>query len=150
MQRIQDIMTPNPKTCEADEPVSHALEIMAKVNCGAVPIVDRDNKVQNIITDRDIALCMLDNPKSPSQLKIEECVRRERQIITVKPEDDVHRAIDLMEEHQVRRLPVVDEQMHSIGIVAQADIALKDQNRQDLVELLHDLSEERRSIGANP
>ncbi len=150
MQQIQEIMTPNPRTCHAVDSVQNALEIMRNTSCGAVPIVDGDNKIQNIITDRDIALCLLDTPKHPKDVKIQDCVQKQRQIITIYPHEEVHRAIDLMEEHQVRRLPVCDDEMHCIGIVAQADIALKDRMPQDVIELLHDISEKRDSIGANP
>lgn len=151
MQRIQEIMTPNPETCEMDHPVTCALQIMKNANCGAVPIVDKDNKIRGIVTDRDIALCMLNNPRSPQDIQVQNCVKHhDEQVITVRPEDDVHRAIDLMEEHQVRRLPVCDENRRLIGIVAQADIALKDTNPQEVSELVKEVSAQRHSMGANP
>lgn len=150
MQRVSEIMTPNPGTCEPNEPITNALEIMRRENCGAVPIVDKENRIKNMITDRDIALCLLETLRDIKDVYIHDCVGMERTMITVRPEDDIHRALDLMEEHQVRRLPVVDDQIRCVGILAQADIALKDRKPEDIVELIHDISEERESIGSNP
>jgi len=149
MQPVKEIMTANPRTCEADESILCAIEIMKRVNCGAVPVVASDNKLINIITDRDVALCLMDNPKQPNDIKIRDCIGETRQMITVSPDDDVHRAIDLMEENQVRRIVVINDQNGCIGIVAQADIALKDKTPKDIAELVHDISEERESIGVN-
>lgn len=142
MQHIKDIMTPNPETCRMNHSISCALKIMKNVNCGAVPIVDENNRVQSIITDRDIALCMLDKSEPPDNVMIQDCIRtRVGQVITVKPDDEVHHAIELMEQHQVRRLPVVDEQGHCVGIVAQADVARKDENKKEVAEMLETISE---------
>lgn len=149
MQRIKEVMTPNPQTCSVDHPVTCALEIMHQKSCGAVPIVDKQNVLKGIVTDRDIALCILKLSKMPDQIQVQECGHM-GQLITIKPEEDIHRAVALMEEHQVRRLPVVDDAMHCIGIVAQADIVLKDQNTQEVAELVQEVSKKRPSIGANP
>lgn len=150
MQTVKELMSKNPKTCQVTESILCALEVMRTFDCGSVPIVDAENVLRNIITDRDISLCLLDTPKAPKDIKIHDCVGMERNVIFVSPEDDIHKAIDLMEEHQVRRLPVCDDQRRCIGIVAQADIALKDRSMQDVVDLLHDISEKRQSMGANP
>jgi CBS domain-containing protein len=152
MQRIKDVMTPNPKTCQMDHSVMCALDIMRNVNCGAVPIVDDNNKVHGIITDRDIALCLVNHAsKTPQDLKVKDCVKHVGNVITVKQDEDIHRAVTLMEQHQVRRIPVVDEEQHIIGIIAQADIALKDEQPEETAELVREISKERHeTIGANP
>lgn len=150
MQRIKDIMTPNPRTCTAEHTLDCSLQIMRDINCGAVPIVDNEQKIQGMITDRDIALCLLKNEKSPNQLRIRDCAHM-GQVITIKPDDEVHRAVTLMEENQIRRLPVVDDQMRCIGIVAQADLALKNENKGEVAELVQEVSKrELHKMGSNP
>lgn len=73
------------------------------------------------------------------------------QVITIKPDDEVHRAVTLMEENQIRRLPVVDDQMRCIGIVAQADLALKNENKGEVAELVQEVSKrELHKMGSNP
>lgn len=146
MQHIKDIMTRNPKTCLMSDKITKCLEIMSDENCGAVPIVDKNRTVQGIITDRDIALCLLENSsQSAKDLSIQECVKVGH-VITCKPEDTLHHAIELMEKNQVRRLPVIDDQHKCVGIVAQADIVLKDKNKEEAIELVREISKAKMPV----
>lgn len=143
MQHVQDVMTRNPETCKMEDSITRCLGIMRDENCGAVPIVDSEKRIQGIITDRDIALCLLEeHAKAPDELKVRDCLRSTR-IITCKPEDDLHEAIRLMEQNQIRRLPVVDDQTRVVGIVAQADIVLKDRDKEEVVEFVQEVSKAR-------
>ncbi len=149
MQSVGDVMTANPQVCEMHHSLTCALGIMQQANCGAVPIVDGDGILHGIVTDRDIALCLLENStKTPEELQIKDCVRHVNHVITVRPDDEIHYAVALMEEHQVRRLPVCDDETRCVGIITQADIALKDDRMQEVVELVQEISKDRgKTIG---
>jgi CBS domain-containing protein len=139
-QKIREIMTQNPKTCMDNHTVDCTLQIMKNENCGLVPVVDEDRKILGVVTDRDIAMCLLEHPDTPlNRLRVADCQCYQDQVdqvITLKPDEDIQRAVTLMEKYQVRRLPVVDNENRVIGIVAQADIARKDRNREEVAEML--------------
>ncbi len=144
MPKVREIMTPSPKTCMVDHSIVCALDIMKNENCGAVPIVDQQGQVCGIVTDRDIALSLADHvSRRPEEILVRDCLGSGMQVVTVSPEDDVQQAIQLMEQHQIRRIVVVDDQQRCVGIVAQADIALKEQNPAEAGELVREVSKSR-------
>ncbi len=150
MQRVRDLMTSNPRTCPVDGNILSVLEIMKNENCGIVPIVGQDQKLQGVLTDRDIALCILEKAnQTPDQIRIQDCLKQE-QLLTCRPDDDLHRAVSVMEQNQVRRLPVVDENQRVIGLLSQADIVLKNEDRAESAEFVREVSKPRQTIGSNP
>jgi len=119
-KRITELMTPNPRTIDQDKPVSDAAKMMRDEDVGLAPIVDGD-KLVGTVTDRDIAIRIVAEGKDPQTTKVMEIASRE--LITIDPQQDLDEAMKLMARHQVRRLPVVEEDGKLIGVVAQADIA---------------------------
>ena len=119
-KRITELMTPNPRAIDQNEPVSHAAKMMRDEDVGLAPIVDGD-KLVGTVTDRDIAIRIVAEGKDPQTTKVMEIASRE--LITIDPQQDLDEAMKLMARHQVRRLPVVEEDGKLIGVVAQADIA---------------------------
>ncbi len=117
---IKDAMTANPRTIEQDGTVVDAARIMRDEDTGIVPIVEGE-RLMGTITDRDITIRVVAEGKSPESTKVVEIASRE--IVTIDPQQDVDEALRLMARHQVRRLPVVEEDGRLVGIVAQADIA---------------------------
>jgi len=117
---IKDAMTANPRTIEQDGTVVDAARIMRDADTGIVPIVEGE-RLMGTITDRDITIRVVAEGKSPESTKVVEIASRE--IVTIDPQQDVDEALRLMARHQVRRLPVVEEDGRLVGIVAQADIA---------------------------
>jgi CBS domain-containing protein len=132
-QSIRELMTENPRTVTPDQTVVDAAKIMREVDTGIVPIVDGD-KLVGTLTDRDIAIRVVAEGKDPNTLKAEEVASRE--IVTIDPQQDLDEGLRLMARHQVRRLPVVEEDGKLVGIVAQADIAqhATDEQTGELVE----------------
>jgi CBS domain-containing protein len=130
---IRDAMTGNPRTVGRDATVVEAARIMRDEDAGIVPIVDGDRLV-GTITDRDIAIRVVAEGKDPETTKSEEVASRD--VVTIDPQQDLAEALRLMARHQVRRLPVVEEDGKLIGIVAQADIArhATDEQTGELVE----------------
>jgi CBS domain-containing protein len=118
---IRDLMTSDPKVVEPDKPVAEAAKLMKAEDVGIVPIVDDQNRLVGTITDRDITVRVVAEEKDPKSTTVSEIASQS--LITVDPQQDLHEALRLMAQHQVRRLPVVEEDGRLVGIVAQADVA---------------------------
>jgi len=136
MTKCSAVMTPNPVCCEVLDTVEKAAQMMQTENVGSVPVVEtRENKkLRGIVTDRDLALKIIAEQRDPANTTIEEVMTLNP--VTCRPEDDLEHAMKLMSDHQVRRIPVVNEKNEIIGIIAQADVALRatDQKTGDVVE----------------
>ena len=119
-QVARDIMTENPESVESTMTVADAARKLAELNVGALPICDGD-KLQGMITDRDIAVKVVAEGRDPSTVKVID-VSRNTEVVTIGADDSVEEAMRTMGKHQVRRLPVIDGDK-MVGIVSQADIA---------------------------
>jgi CBS domain-containing protein len=130
---IRDVMTANPKTLESSSSAAEAAKLMRDEDTGIVPIVEGDTLI-GTVTDRDIALRVVAEGRSPESTAVGEIASRE--LISIDPNQDLDEALRLMARHQVRRLPVVEEDGRLVGIVAQRDIALhaSDEQTGDVVE----------------
>lgn len=120
-----EIMTKNPKTCLTSDTVMKAAQLMKSEDVGPIPIVDgRDGKkLTGIVTDRDLALKVVAEARDPKTTQIEEVMSEG--LVTCRENDDVRSVLKLMEQNQLRRIPVVDKSDHLVGIIAQADVALR-------------------------
>jgi CBS domain-containing protein len=122
-QTVQDVMTKDPSAVEASAPIIEAAEIMLREDVGSVPILE-DGRLAGVLTDRDIVLRVVAEGRDARTITCAEIASR--QLATIDPQQPLEEALRLMGEHQVRRLPVVEEDGRLVGIVAQADIARKD------------------------
>src|SRR4051794_10321983 len=104
---IRDLMTSNPKVVGPDKPVAEAAKLMKQADVGIVPIVDDQNRLVGTITDRDITLRVVAEEKDPKSTTVSEIASQD--LVTVDPQQDLDEALRLMAQHQVRRLPVVEE-----------------------------------------
>src|SRR6266508_2060684 len=121
-QNIRDVMTSNPSTIDADKSVAYAAKMMREEDVGLAPIVEGD-KLIGMLTDRDIATRVAAQGRNPDQVKVRDVASK--QLVTIDPRQDLDEALRMMAKHQVRRLPVVEEDGRLVGVVAQADIALE-------------------------
>ena len=130
---IRDVMTSSPATVEPSTPVVEAARVMKSEDVGPVPIVDGDRLV-GIVTDRDIVVRVVADGKDPQSVTVGDIASKD--LVTVDPDQTVGEAARLMAQHQVRRLPVCEEDGRLVGILAQADIALEgqDQKTGEIVE----------------
>jgi CBS domain-containing protein len=119
-KKIREVMTSNPRTVESSAPVIEAAKLMLDEDVGIVPIVEGDRLV-GTITDRDIAIRAVAGGKDAQSTTVREIAST--QIVTIDPAQDLEEGLRLMAQHQVRRLPVVEEDGRLVGIVAQADVA---------------------------
>jgi CBS domain-containing protein len=116
---VKDLMTPNPTTVEPDTPVAEAAKQMAREDVGPLPVVE-DGRLVGIVTDRDLVVRVLADKRDPTSTRVREAASKG--LVTVSPDDDLVKTLDLLAKHQVRRLPVVEGD-RLVGIVAQADVA---------------------------
>ena len=132
-QSIREAMTSNPRTVEPSAPVAEAARVMRDEDTGIVPIVEGE-RLSGTITDRDITIRVVAENKDPQSTTVGEVASRD--LVTIDPQQDLDEALRLMAQHQVRRLPVVEEDGRLVGILAQADVAIEgqDQKTGQLVE----------------
>ena len=130
---VRELMSSNPRSIASDQPVFEAAKIMRDEDVGLVPVVDGE-RLLGTITDRDLAVRVIAEQKDPSSVKVQEIAST--RLVTVDPQQDLGEALRLMAQHQVRRLPVVEEDGRLVGIVAQADVARAGSDSQtgELVE----------------
>lgn len=120
--RVEDAMTRNPRSCQESTNLAAATELMWTADCGVLPVVDGEGKVQGVVTDRDMMIALGTRNARPAEVFAGDVMMRP--VFTAKPDDPIELALALMNEHKVRRLPVVDENGVLTGIIAIDDIIL--------------------------
>ena len=142
-QSVRDAMTENPRSIGASASVVEAARLMREGDIGSLPITD-DEELVGMITDRDITTRVVAEASDLATTSVGDVYSQD--LISVEPDKDLEEAVQLMARHQVRRLPVV-ENGRLVGIVAQADIALRENEKKtgELVEAISEPSEEDRS-----
>jgi CBS domain-containing protein len=118
--RVREVMTEKPACCGKDTGLRDVARMMVDHDCGIIPVVENDRLI-GAITDRDIVCRTLAQGKDPYQMAAGDCMSRPA--VTVRADDDLDACMRLMEEHQVRRIFVTDDEGHCRGVVAQADLA---------------------------
>ena len=121
--KIKDIMTPNPKACSPTSTLADVAHYMWDYDCGIVPVVFEGGKVVGLITDRDICMAAAMKGQNLGNIAVEDVISG--QVFSCKTEDDVQKALELMRDKKVRRLPVIDEDGMLIGMLSMNDIVLK-------------------------
>jgi CBS domain-containing protein len=136
---IRDVMTTNPRTVETGASVVEAARLMKEEDVGIAPVVE-GGRLVGAITDRDIVLRVVAAGKDPQSTTVREIASTD--LVTVDPQQDLDEALRLMARHQVRRLPVVEEDGKLVGVLAQADVA-RESDEQKTGELVEEISEDR-------
>ena|SRR2546428_9461152 len=121
--QVREIMTKDPICCTPDATLQEVARLMVKHNCGEIPVVKSPGNKQlvGVITDRDITCRAVAEGKNPLEMTASQCMSSPP--LTISAEATLEECCNTMEEHKVRRLPIVSERGECCGIVAQADIA---------------------------
>src|SRR6266849_5197718 len=129
----RDFMTSDPACCRPHTMLDLVAKMMVQYNCGEIPILDVTDRPIGVVTDRDIVCRLVAEGKNPMAYPAQTCMSES--VVTVPADAPIGAVVSIMEEHQVRRVPVVDEQGRCIGIISQADVAAVAQTGQvaDLV-----------------
>jgi CBS domain-containing protein len=138
--KCKEIMTEDPACCLPGDTVDQAAQLMKDEEVGPVPVgADQQTKrLLGIVTDRDLALKVVADARQIAAVKVEEVMTRSP--VTCHADDDLQTAIDAMEKHQVRRIPIVDDNNQIIGIIAQADIATRVREPELTAEVVEEIS----------
>jgi len=127
--KAQDLMTTEPACCTPNSTVREAAQLMRENDCGCIPIVEGDSmRLVGVLTDRDVACRCVAEGKSPDT-PVRDIMTTNPQ--SCHPEDDIAAVEQIMIETQVRRVPVVDAKECSVGMIAQADLALNAEAASD-------------------
>jgi CBS domain-containing protein len=120
-----EVMTPAPVTSRPDDAVIDAARLMRSYDVGALPVVRDDHNpvLVGVITDRDIAIRVVADGRDPGTTQVRDVMSTE--VICCRTNDLYQEALQTMGKHQLRRMPVVDENRRVVGIIAQADVATR-------------------------
>lgn len=123
---VRDVMTYDPVCCLTTDSAQKVAGILHKQNVGSIPVVsdEASRKLIGIITDRDLCCSVVAKGLDPTSTPIERFVSRNP--ATCRESEELDHCERLMQERQVRRIPIVDNDGRVIGIVSQADLALND------------------------
>jgi CBS domain-containing protein len=139
---VRDAMTEDPRSIGVSASVVEAARLMREGHIGSLPITDGE-QVLGMITDRDITTRVVAEAADPETTSVGDVCSRD--VVGVEVDKDPEEVVELMARHQVRRLPVVEDG-RLVGIVAQADIALTENEKKtgELVEAISEPSETER------
>jgi predicted transcriptional regulator len=124
--KIREVMSRNPACCTPSDSAQHVAKMLCDQNVGSLPVVaDQESRtLVGMITDRDLCCSVLGRGLDCKTTKVQEFMTQPA--VSCRDGENVERCERLMQEHQVRRVPIVDGNNCVIGIVAQADLALKE------------------------
>lgn len=134
-QTLKDVMSGDVVFCSPDQSVKEVAELMNSHNIGSIPVTE-NGRFEGIITDRDITIRT--TAKGLDNATVLDCMSS-KSLISGTPDMDVHEAARLMSDHQIRRLPIV-ENGRVIGIVSLGDLAVEDQYDNEAEKALSGIS----------
>jgi CBS domain-containing protein len=136
----KEIMTSNPACCTPDTPLRDVARAMVEHDCGEIPVTrsDTDRTLVGVVTDRDIVCRLVAEGRNPLEATAESCMSSP--VVAVRESTPVEECARIMEESQIRRVPVVNGGGMCCGIVSQADIAMH-ASRKITADLVKDVSQ---------
>ena len=119
---VNDIMSNNTCSCKLDTTLDKIAMMMWDNDCGAVPIVEEQDRPVGMITDRDIAIGAALKSRPLWQITADE-INNGRPVFTCKVDDDIHEVLSIMQTEKIRRIPIVNSRLELCGMVSIGDIA---------------------------
>ncbi len=139
----REIMTPDPQCCSGETLLNEVANLMVEADCGEIPIIDAARRVIGVVTDRDIVVRVVAKGKNPSAVTAAECMSEP--VIVVREDATLEDVMGVMEENQIRRVPVVDASGCCCGIIAQADVALS-ARENETGEMVREVSKDSAGV----
>ncbi len=136
--KVKDIETPDPEVIRPDDTLAQAARKMRDLNIGLLPVCDGE-QLLGTITDRDIVIRAIAEGWNPTTAKVRQCMTAE--VFCCFEDQNIKEAASLMEEKQVRRLPVLNDQKRLVGIVSLGDVAVRTGKERLAGEILERVSE---------
>lgn len=128
--KVKDLMATEVKSCATNNTLNTAAQTMWDSDIGCVPVVDDENRVVGMLTDRDVCMAAYIQGVALTGSLVTSAMSK--QVFSCAPDDDIASAEKLMREKQVRRLAVVDAQGHLAGIISINDIAREGERETEL------------------
>jgi CBS domain-containing protein len=140
-KKCRDVMTENLVFATPEDTVSDVAQLMKREDIGPVLIVDneRSKTLVGIVTDRDLAIKVVAEGRDLQNTRVEEVMTRK--LITCYADEDVENAMKSMAQYQLRRIPVVGENMKLVGIISQADVATRMDEPEKTAEVVREISQ---------
>ena len=126
--KVQEVMTQDVQSCRPETNLAEAATILWDADCGLLPVIDEAGKVIGVISDRDICMAVATKGRTAAEITVQEVVSN-RPIYHCLTEDQLTDALGVMQQHQVRRLPIVDRAGTLQGILSINDVILAASNR---------------------
>ncbi len=124
--KVEDVMTKDVQTCRPDTNLADAAMQMWRNDCGVLPVIADGEKVVGMITDRDICMAGATKHRDQANIRVEEVISGK--VYGCPPDVDIHEALKVMRNNQVRRLPIIRaEDGKLVGILSLNDVALREQ-----------------------
>ncbi|WP_173923360.1 CBS domain-containing protein [Agromyces sp. Marseille-P2726] len=120
MTVARDLMTPDPTCVIENQTLVEAARMLRDHDVGSLPICSKDKRLRGMLTDRDIVVKCIASGGDPNTVTAGSLA--DGGPITIGADDDIREALEMMQQYQVRRLPVVDGH-DLVGILSQADVA---------------------------
>ena len=120
MTVARELMTPDPTCVKEDQTLVEAARMMRDLDVGALPICGNDDRLKGMLTDRDVVVKCIAVGGDPTTATAGSLA--EGKPLTIGVDVDIREALEIMQDQQVRRLPVIDDH-RLVGIISQADIA---------------------------
>ena len=134
--KISDVMTQRPRAVTAQMTVREAARLMDEEDVGSLPVVDDEERLIGIVTDRDVAVRVVGRGLDSDTTVVGEVASRD--VVSLTPDHDLDDALKLMAQQQVRRVPIVVRENQLVGMLAQADVAhaAKEKTAGEVVEAI--------------
>jgi len=131
--KCREVMTENPVCCLPDDNVGQAARAMRRERVGSIPVVTDDLRKEliGVITDRDLAFKVVGESRDPIRTRVYDVMTRAT--IACRDDDEIITALLAMEEHQIRRVPVVDYSGRIVGMISEGDVSVCVTPRMQLV-----------------
>lgn len=121
--KVKEVMTRDVRACQLSTSLAEAASSLWDSDCGVLPVVDEQGKVISMISDRDICMAVVTKNRLASEITVGEVVSG-NSVVSSNPDERIEQALSQMQEHQVRRLPVVDKGGKLQGILSINDVIL--------------------------
>jgi CBS domain-containing protein len=139
----REIMTPAPQCCSGETLLNEVANLMVEADCGEIPVTDASNRLIGVVTDRDIVVRVVALGKNPSAVTAAECMSEP--VVVVNEDTSLEDVMSVMEENQIRRVPVVDASGCCCGIISQADVALS-ADKTETGEMVREVSKDSAGL----
>jgi CBS domain-containing protein len=140
-----ELMTPSPTCAQASHTVADAAELMKREDVGLLPVVgDEGTRLIGVLTDRDIVMQVVAAGRDPRTTRVEDAMTSDP--LACRSDEPLESVMELMATHQVRRMPIVDDNGDVVGIVAQADLATRLRDPREAGEVVQAISEPEAGV----